>query len=628
MSFLGRGNKRGRRLAALVAGGSLLAFQALAIIGAPAAFAAPTCVWSGGVWNISLDGDLDEAWIERDTADTMTPEVWDDSAAAAVACTGQIGGSSTVSATTAVNITAGDGAQWVGIDLSDDLSNTRSWGTINWTINLGSGTEDVLDFADNSDASSGDLDIALGANGIDLNNDADLDVTVSGTEVFEAFLGGGDDTVSGAGSTATGGAFTGDLDEEATVAFGTEGGVFGGDGDDTLVGGSGQDDLFGEGDDDVIGGGLGDDILDGDGEDVDGDTVDYSGSASAVTVNLLSGLASGQGVDSLAGFENVIGSPQGDTLTGDAGDNVITPGAGDDKVDGGAAADTVDYSDSAAAVTVDLDAGTATGNGNDTLTSIESVWGSDFADTLTGDAGDNGLFGGSGNDLIAGGGNADDGGDGDDLEGEGGIDTVDYGAYDGPVTLALNCGGVAGTGDAGEDDDVIDTMENAILTADDDAFFGNGFANTVWPNGGQNSLEGDGAGGGICVGTPAAAGGDVLDYSVGYETGVSVNMAGGATAGDSAVGFENAKGTEFADSFTGNEASNTLKGAKGQDNIRGGSGDDTLGGAGGNDVIRGGSGDDDLKGGAGNDYLNGGGGDDFCKSGKGKDKVVKCEAGH
>ena len=196
------------------------------------------------------------------------------------------------------------------------------------------------------------------------------------------------------------------------------------------------------------------------------------------------------------------------------------------------------------------------------------------------------------------------------------------------MTLALNCGGVAGTGDAGEDVDVIDTMENAILTADDDAFCGNGFANTVWPNGGQNSLEGDGAGGGICVGTPAAAGGDVLDYSVGYETGVSVNMAGGATAGDSAVGFENAKGTEFADSFTGNEASNTLKGAKGQDNIRGGSGDDTLGGAGGNDVIRGGSGDDDLKGGAGNDYLNGGGGDDFCKSGKGKDKVVKCEAGH
>src|SRR4030067_510964 len=76
---------------------------------------------------------------------------------------------------------------------------------------------------------------------------------------------------------------------------------------------------------------------------------------------------------------------------------------------------------------------------------------------------------------------------------------------------------------------------------------------------------------------------------VGDETGGWVNMAGGAPAGDSAVGFENAKGTEFADSFTGNEASNTLKGAKGQDNIRGGSGDDTLGGGGGNDVMRGGS---------------------------------------
>jgi len=57
----------------------------------------------------------------------------------------------------------------------------------------------------------------------------------------------------------------------------------------------------------------------------------------------------------------------------------------------------------AAAVTVDLTAGTASGGaGSDTLLSIENVTGGGFDDTLSGDAGANVLDGAAGADTMAG----------------------------------------------------------------------------------------------------------------------------------------------------------------------------------------------------------------------------------
>ncbi len=57
-----------------------------------------------------------------------------------------------------------------------------------------------------------------------------------------------------------------------------------------------------------------------------------------VTVNLDTGTANnyGGGTDSLAGFENVVGSFFNDTITGDAGDNAFHGLSGDDVIDGGA----------------------------------------------------------------------------------------------------------------------------------------------------------------------------------------------------------------------------------------------------------------------------------------------------
>jgi Ca2+-binding RTX toxin-like protein len=87
----------------------------------------------------------------------------------------------------------------------------------------------------------------------------------------------------------------------------------GGPGPDTLIGGGGPDKLFGLAGIDRLVGGLGDDQLDGGSET---DIADFSGSATAVTVDLSTHKASGQGGDTLASVETVYGSklrrhPQG-----------------------------------------------------------------------------------------------------------------------------------------------------------------------------------------------------------------------------------------------------------------------------------------------------------------------------
>jgi Ca2+-binding RTX toxin-like protein len=282
-------------------------------------------------------------------------------------------------------------------------------------------------------------------------------------------------------------------------------------------------------------------------------------------------------------------------------------------------------------VVVDLGANTVTGgSGNDSIALIENATGSDFDDTIIDQEGqNNAVFGGAGADLFQQG--EDDSDDVDTVDGEGGIDTVDYGVRTNALLVNLGAaasGATAGTcndpgeftsGESGETD-CLANLENAILGLGDDTFMGNAFPNRVFPNGGQNVLTGD-----LPLGP--FTGGDVLDYSVGYTAGVNVNMAGGATAGDSAVGFENAIGTAFNDRFVGDGQSNTIRGAGGNDGIRSGGGDDTVRGGPGNDRLRTGSGDDDAFGGAGNDRINGGGGVDFCKGGPGVDRVRGCEQG-
>jgi hypothetical protein len=592
-----------------------MAFQALAIVMAPAASAAVTCSFSGGVMTINTDPG-DAVSVQQNTVSgTILVNGAECTPVAPIATT------------TAINVNGDTGNESLTILMYSTSGATIDWGTVNWTVNLGShgaAPSDIL-FIDNSGGDDA-IDVTLGVSGIDLNTDGDLDVAVAGVETTFVFGGPDDDTISAAGDTATGAAY-------ATTVF-----LFGFAGDDTLTGGAGNDSgafggIFGDTGDDTVAGGAGDDLLNG-GADTGvvtdctatgGDWVDYSGSAAAVNVNLATTNATGEGLDTVTAVENIIGSTLGDTLTGDGGNNVITPGLGDDKVDGGAGTDDrVDYSDATAAVTVDFSTNAATGgSGNDTLTSIENADGSDFDDTFIDQTDqDNVVCAGGGNDAFDQGASSTDP-VGDLLAGEGGTDTLNYGARTSDLLVTLNGAGITGCGGAapangvfsGETNefDCLLTTENANLGTGDDSFTGNEFNNIVLPGGGQNVLDGNG-------------GSDTLDYS-NYTAGVVVNMAGGATAGDSATDFENAIGSDFKDNITGNDLSNTLKSGKGNDNVKGGGGDDTVRGAGGKDILRGGTGDDDLYGGAGNDQLNGGGGTDFCNGGPGKDKKKSCELG-
>lgn len=117
----------------------------------------------------------------------------------------------------------------------------------------------------------------------------------------------------------------------------------GGDGDDTLDAGAGNDQVFGGGGNDTIigGSGQGNDHYDG-GAGID--TVKYSSATQSITVNLETGVASGDpaiGSDTLVDVENVIGGGGSDFITGDGAANRLEGGAGDDELTGGGGNDTI-----------------------------------------------------------------------------------------------------------------------------------------------------------------------------------------------------------------------------------------------------------------------------------------------
>jgi Ca2+-binding RTX toxin-like protein len=142
------------------------------------------------------------------------------------------------------------------------------------------------------------------------------------------------------------------------------------DGDDTICGGRGDDVVFGGGWDDFIRGGRGDDRLyeqlgdwgalnGGPGNDLldggvprDRDEVNYRTARRGVNIDLVAGVAIGDGKDTLVNIGSVVGSPFDDTVyvgrsapqlfelvTGD-GNDTLTIGRGVTYPDGGYGDDT------------------------------------------------------------------------------------------------------------------------------------------------------------------------------------------------------------------------------------------------------------------------------------------------
>ncbi|MDQ3878356.1 MAG: hypothetical protein M3290_08425 [Actinomycetota bacterium] len=234
--------------------------------------------------------------------------------------------------------------------------------------------------------------------------------------------GAGSDTLTGFDSIQ-GSAFDDTLDGNKT-AFGN--GLFGGEGNDVLTGRGGPDVFVGEGGNDTIDGGTQ--------PKGELDFAGYRFAPGPVVVNLATGSATGWGTDSLTNIEGVGGSDAfGDSLTGDANDNALIPFGGSDRVDGGDGEDLVMYSSADNNMSIDLGTGVATGQGSDTLASIEDAQGGPKDDSITGTGAVNRLLGGAGKDTIQAGAGDDElnGGDGSDsLDGGDGTDVCIDGEKD------------------------------------------------------------------------------------------------------------------------------------------------------------------------------------------------------
>ena len=482
----------------------------------------------------------------------------------------------------------------LGVDTIDDSALV-----VNVTINLAAG----IASGQGLDSLSG-IENALGGSGDDtLTGDGGANVLVGGA---------GDDTISGGAGNDTIAAGVGhDM-------------LYGGDGDDELAGGDGDDELAGGKGDDSMDGGRGRDLA------------DFSAAAGGVTVNFLSGLATGEGKDTVAGLEDLTGSSGNDFLTGNAGDNSISGGAGNDTVaagagndtisggtgndivDGGSGVDTIDFHSVSVNLAVDLTAGTASGQGKDSLVAIENVYCGSGNDTVVGDAGNNFLQGGAGNDELI-------GGQGDDiLAGGAGVDTSDFSDATSGVIINLSADNATGQGR----DQLLD-IENAVGGAGDDILTGDSENNLLIGGPGDDRLIG-GLGDDTLTG---GAGSDTVDYTSASAT-MNINLVSDLSQGqgrDTLAGIENVAGGAGDDIITGDDGDNILSGGAGDDtlvagagndSVSGDDGDDNISGGTGNDVLAGGSGNDRIDGGTGNDSLTGGAGDDLLAGGSGNDSIA------
>ena len=205
--------------------------------------------------------------------------------------------------------------------------------------------------------------------------------------------------------------------------------------------------------------------------------------------------------------------------------------------------------------------------GNDTLN------GGTGNDVLYGDAGDDTLNGNEGNDTLV-------GGKGDDnLNGGYGSDTYIYNLGDGFDSISDS--GEGNTIQFGEGihlDNLTFTRadDNLIITINEDKTQGiqlyNFFFNSSYKN-----------------------------YTLTFADGSSKNLLNTGLTLQQTNGDESVSATSYDDIIYGNGGNDTLSGGSGDDILNGGAGNDTLTGGDGNDTLIGGKGDDSLNGNSGND---------------------------
>ncbi|MEM8616118.1 MAG: calcium-binding protein [Pseudomonadota bacterium] len=429
------------------------------------------------------------------------------------------------------------------------------------------------------------------------------------------FGGSGDDTILGstnAGDFIDGGAG----DDEIVSGFGADE-VFGGEGDDLIIHDVRESNL------DIFDGGAGDDTF----QTLANGTLQINGGDGydVVTINFTSFLDSRLVGSTFSSVEELRFDSIIRTVSVDAGSldtlGSLTRGEGDSAIISliHFAGGTTDLSN----VTINV-AGTFFGeDGDDDTISIANAtvgW------TLNGQRGNDRLIGGAGDDILIGGdvlsfsaesdvlegGAGDDilrGGVGaDELFGDEGHDIADYSTSRDGVTIDLATGAASGGDAAG---DTFDSIEGLIGSDSNDELLGDGENNTLEGGAGADILNG-------------RTGMDTVSYAS-SATAVTVtingNVSGGDAEGDTLISIENLIGSSRSDDLTGSAEDNMIWGGLGRDEITGGKGNDTLYGEGDNDRLFGKEDDDVLYGGEGDDFMNGGVGNDRLFGGVGNDQL-------
>jgi Ca2+-binding RTX toxin-like protein len=483
----------------------------------------------------------------------------------------------------------------------------------------------------------GEHGVIINLSGASINNNSvDGPQTVASNQGYDTF--GNHDTFSGIRSFRLTDA------NDYFLANNSGVNVFGHAGDDTLVGGSGRDELDGgDGNDTITGGGGDDGLQGGTGNDTinGGDGSDFlNGGAGSDT------LTGGDASDFSADF--FVGGRGSDTIVGGAHANEqnrvqyieeIDPNNGGDPGTQGVrvnlSASTLPKSSDPIIPAQGLAPGHAIDSygDTDTLTNIQNVDGTPFHDIIVGGDEDNDFTGYAGDDVLWGGGGWNSVGYGQEerylrhhgvtpthgvivnltgnsingvtIAGLGPQTVADHTAVDvtGDHDYLLQINSVGGTslqdyllgGD--EDNDFMGGSGNDYI----DGGAGSNHINYQWQEDELRNADGVNPTHGVIMNLSSNALNNVSITGYGPTT-VAAHQAvdvNGDT--DTLLNIQGASGTSFQDLLVGGPENDYLEGRQGNDILIGGQGHDDLIGGDGNDTLNGGAGDDNLDGGAGVD---------------------------
>ncbi len=274
-----------------------------------------------------------------------------------------------------------------------------------------------------------------------------------------------------------------------------------------------------------------------------------------------------------------------------------------------------------------------------TTVSGTEISGTGSSETIVGTSGDDMIYGGSGNDTIY----------GDDPSGSGSLE-VDFeinaslNDVDGSETLTVEVSGmpsgaslsagvdqgngtwVLGSGDLDGLKLVLTEATDTTLTITATATEATGESQSVsqeiplqysGQQGGNDIIQG-GSGNDVIHGGDGIDLVDLSDAPGGVYVDLSANFSVG-NGYDVFTGIEGAIGSDFGDTFIGNNGDNVFYGGDGGDAIYAFGGDDYISGGAGNDALYGGAGNDVISDGSGNDSVYGESGDDTIIAGSGND---------